>query len=358
MCVKCMVGPAVNGLSVRTVFWNMDVEYMRVTAKQVAERAGVSVSAVSRTFTKGASVAPATRSRILNVAEVLGYQPNAMARSLMTGRTALIGLVSNNFNNPAFMEIFDLFTRRLQDHGLRPLLVNLSDDTDPQKAVAMLQQYNVDGVIVASSTLPPAFITGCLAAHIPTIHAFGKTTPGNPVHVVSADNLQGGRLAAEVILRHGYRRIAFLGGPLAASSTEERLSGFRAGLQQHKLAPASEVFANNYSHGEGQALMQAILADHSIEAVFCGDDLLAMGALDACRDMHRTVPGDMGILGFNDIAMAAWSAYDLSTIRQPIAEIIVAAVELSIQLVSNREVAVASRHFACTAILRDTLRQL
>jgi DNA-binding LacI/PurR family transcriptional regulator len=331
---------------------------MRVTAKQVADHAGVSLSAVSRAFTTGASVAPATRRRILETAEALGYQPNAMARSLMTGRTALIGLVSDNFNNPAFMEIFDLFTRRLQDHGLRPLLVNLSDDTDPQKAVAMLQQYSVDGVIVASSTLPPTFIAGCHAAHIPTVHAFGQTALGNQVHVVSADNLQGGWLAAEVMLQHGYSRIAFLGGPSSASSTADRLHGFRAGLQLRDLAPMCEVFARHYSYAEGYALMQTILADRRVEAVFCGDDLLAMGALDACRDKGRTVPDDLGILGFNDIAMATWSAYGLSTIRQPIAEIIVAAVELSIQLVADRELAMASRQFACTAILRNTLRHL
>ena len=110
----------------------------------------------------------------MKAAAALGYQPNVMARSLMTGRTELVGLASNNFDNPAFMEIFDLFTRRLQDRGLRPLLVNLSGNSDPEMAVAMLRQYNVDGVIVASSTISPAFISGCIAANIPLVHAFGK----------------------------------------------------------------------------------------------------------------------------------------------------------------------------------------
>src|SRR5580700_3345322 len=139
----------------------------RVTAKEVAELAGVSISAVSRTFTKDASVSPKTREKVLAATRSLGYQPNVLARSLMTGRTKLIGLVSNNFDNPAFMEIFDLFTRRLQQHGLRPLLANLSGGARTDVALEMLLQYSVDGVIVASSTLQPRFAEACAEAGLP-----------------------------------------------------------------------------------------------------------------------------------------------------------------------------------------------
>ncbi len=328
-----------------------------VTARQVADRAEVSISAVSRAFTIGASVAPATQRKILKAAEALGYQPNVMARSLMTGRTELIGLVSNNFDNPAFMEIFDLFTRRLQDHGLRPLLANLSGNSDPEKAIAMLRQYNVDGVIVASSTVSPAFIEGCLAAQIPLVHAFGRNSGKPSIHIVGADNLQGGRVAAQVLLDHGYREVAFLGGPRSASSTADRLKGFRAGLRKMDLEPVIEVFADSYSHENGRQVMQQLLAENKFEVVFCGDDILAMGALDACKESGKSVPNDIGILGFNDIAMASWAAYALSTIRQPIAEIIVAAVELSIKLVSDQQLTPQAKLFACEPVLRGTLRQ-
>lgn len=275
----------------------------------------------------------------------------------MTGRTELIGLVSNNFDNPAFMEVFDLFTRRLQEHGLRPLLANLTGNPDPEQAIAMLRQYNVDGVIIASSTVSPAFIEGCRAAGIPLVHAFGQATGKPSIHTVGAENEQGGRLAAQVLLDHGYRRLAFLGGPRSASSTIDRLRGFRAGLKDKGHTPTVEVFANSYSHGDGQLVMQKLLAGTSIDAVFCGDDILAMGAMDACKACSRSVPDDIGILGFNDIAMAAWAAYDLSTIRQPIADIIVAAVELAIRLVSDQHLPLEARLFACEPVLRGTLRK-
>jgi len=106
---------------------------MTATLKDVAVKAGVSTSAVSRTFTPGASVSEKMRQRVEKAAKELGYSPNFLARSLTTRRTKLIGLVSNNFHNPIFLEIFDLFTRGLQDRGYRPLLVNLTDETDPHR---------------------------------------------------------------------------------------------------------------------------------------------------------------------------------------------------------------------------------
>jgi DNA-binding LacI/PurR family transcriptional regulator len=326
-----------------------------VTAQQVADVAGVSISAVSRAFTQGASVSARTINKVTIAAQALGYQPNIMARSLMTGRTELIGLVSNNFDNPAFMEIFDLFTRRLQDHGLRPLLANLSGDSDPDNAVAMLRQYNVDAVIIASSTVSKAFIDGCLSAGIPLVHAFGKPS-ASAIHIVGADNVQGGKLAAQTLFALGYGKLAFLGGPRTASSTVDRLKGFRVGLKTEGLVPVAEVFANSYSHEQGRLMMLSLLTDHSIDAVFCGDDILAMGALDACKEMGKSVPADIGILGFNDIAMASWAAYNLSTIRQPIADIIVTAVKQSIKLVADHRLKPKPQRFACEVVLRGTLR--
>ena len=147
---------------------------MATTLRDVAERAGVSRSAVSRTFTPGASVSDKTRQLVTKAANELGYHPNALASSLTTGRTKLIGMVLNNFHNPLFLEVFDLFTRGLQAKGLRPLMVNLTDETDPQHSVRMLKQYSVDGVVLASSTLPASFAEAFRDADMPIVHSFGK----------------------------------------------------------------------------------------------------------------------------------------------------------------------------------------
>ena len=330
----------------------------RTTAREVAKRAGVSISAVSRTFTEGASVSARTRARVLAAAAALDYQPNVLARSLMTRRTDLIGLVSNNFANPAFMEVFDLFTLRLQQRGRRPLLANLSAGEETARALDMLLQYNVDGAIVASSTLPPAFLEACLGAKLPVVLAFGKFRGKQAINMVGVDDVQGGRLAGKLLLDHGYRRIAFLGGPRTATSTRGRLKGLRYALRKAGLRLVSETFGPAYSHAAGIDNMRALLRLGGIDAAFCGDDILAIGALDACRKAGVDVPGEIGIVGFNDIAMAAWPAYNLTTIRQPIGDITVAAVEMLLALVDQPDRPVQARSFPCEAVVRGTLRSL
>jgi DNA-binding LacI/PurR family transcriptional regulator len=328
----------------------------RVTAKEVAELAGVSVSAVSRTFTAGASVSPETRKKVLAATQTLGYYPNALARSLMTGRTELIALISNNFDNPLFMEIFDLFTRRLQQRGRRPLLANLSGGARTDVALEMLLKYSVDGVIVASSTLPLRFNEQCAEAGMPVVQAFGRPSSSASGNIVGCDNLQGGWLAGEMLRERGYRNIAFLGGPQAATSTEDRLRGLRDSLATAGLAPCAVVYGHSYCHEAGFTLMKQLLRNGGIDAVFCGDDVLAMGAIDACREAGVGVPRDLGVIGFNNMAMAAWPAYDLTTIHQPVADIIVTAVELVLGIIDQSAQGTGARLFECTAIERSTLK--
>jgi DNA-binding LacI/PurR family transcriptional regulator len=329
----------------------------RATIREVAELAGVSTSAVSRSFTAGASVSAETRHKVLAATRTLGYRPNALARSLMTRRTELIGLVANNFDNPVFMEIFDLFTRRLQLRGRRPLLANLSEAGGSEAALEMLLQYSVDGVIVASSTLPRQFVQSCSEAHLPVVHVFGRNDGGKlPVHIVSPDNVQGGSLAGDVLRERGYRKIAFLGGPQSATSTEDRLQGLLQSLARGGLKPAAIVYGQSYTHAAGVTIMRQLLREGGIDAVFCGDDNLGMGAIDACREAGVDVPRDIGVIGFNDMAIAAWPGYNLTTIRQPTADIITAAVELVLTIVEKPIKRPVIRLFDCRAIIRGTLK--
>jgi DNA-binding LacI/PurR family transcriptional regulator len=221
----------------------------------------------------------------------------------------------------------------------------------------MILQYNVDGVIVASSMLPPQFAEACAEAGLPVVQAFGRPGAAANVHVVGADNVQGGRLAGRLLTERGYRRIAFLGGPATATSTEDRLRGFRQSLKRAGIAPVSIVFAASYAHEAGAERMRELLADTTIDAVFCGDDILAMGAIDACRDAGIRVPRDLGIIGFNDFAMAAWPAYRLTTIRQPIPDIIVAAVDMVLDIVDATGPREKMHVFRCVPAIRGTLRE-
>lgn len=330
---------------------------MAVTLKDVALRAGVSRSAVSRTFTQGASVSPRTRAKVEKAAAELGYSPNALASSLTTGRTKLIGLVSNNFRNPLFLEVFDGFTRSLQERGLRPLLVNLTDETDPENSLRLLRQYSVDGVIVASSTLPADFALAFHDAGIPVVHSFGRATAAPKVHVVGIDNVACGRMAARALLERGYRRLGFLGGPRHATSTIDRQQGFVAEATAAG-AELTQSHAAAYSFDAGRAAMLALLPDLQAEAWFCGDDVLSLGALSALAEAGLDVPGDVGVIGLNDMEMAGWESVNLTTIRQPVREIVESSIALVVDAIEDPARPPEARLFDCEVIARGTLRPL
>jgi DNA-binding LacI/PurR family transcriptional regulator len=296
------------------------------------------------------------RAKVEEAAAELGYTPNALASSLTTGRTRLIGLVSNNFHNPIFLEVFDLFTRGLQERGLRPLLVNLSDETDPANSVSMLRQYSVDGVVVASSTLTPEFSRAFKEAGIPVVHSFGRQSSAPQVHVVGIDNVECGRMAATELIERGYRRVAFLGGPESATSTQDRLSGFKSVVESHAAVEASYSFATGYSFRAGRCEMQRLIAHSPKEAYFCGDDVLSIGALSAIADAGLSVPEDIGIIGLNDMEMAGWENINLTTIRQPVKQIIRSSIELVVAMLDEPDRYPEARLFPSEVIERGTLR--
>lgn len=331
---------------------------MAVTLKEVAERAGVSRSAVSRTFTDGASVSDKMRRKVEKAARELGYSPNALASSLTTGRTKLIGLVSNNFHNPIFLEVFDLFTRGLQDRGLRPLLVNLSEETDPENSVRMLRQYSVDGVVVASSTLPPLFAKAFRDAGVPVVHSFGRYSSAPQVHVVGIDNVECGRMAARTLVERGYTKVGFMGGPETATSTQDRHEGFMSEMARHPEVETSDSFAEAYSFEAGRAEMLRLVKAGPAQAYFCGDDVLSIGALSAIRDSGLRVPEDIGLIGLNDMEMARWQNIDLTTIHQPIRQIVSSSIELMVAMLNEPDRYPEARIFPCSVVERGTLRPL
>ena len=332
---------------------------MPVTLKDVAKSAGVSRSAVSRTFTDGASVSDTMRQRVEKAALELGYTPNALASSLTTGRTRLIGLVSNNFHNPIFLQVFDLFTRGLQERGLRPLLVNLTDEIDPKHSLKMLRQYSVDGVVVASSTLPPTFSQAFRDAGMPVVHSFGRQSSAPQVHVVGIDNVDSGRIAARELAERGYQRVAFLGGPADATSTQDRFHGFMSELQRFSNVSVSHSNAKAYSFDAGRYEMLRLLDTPEIEvadAYFCGDDVLSIGALSAIKDRGFSVPDDIGVIGLNDMEMSGWESIDLTTIRQPIQQIVQSSIELIEIMLDDPDRYPEARLFPSTVTERSTLR--
>jgi DNA-binding LacI/PurR family transcriptional regulator len=211
-------------------------------------------------------------------------------------------------------------------------------------------------VIVASSTLPSSFAESFRNAGMPVVHAFGRHTLSPPVHVVGIDNIACGRMAAQALIARGYRRVAFLGGPASATSTQDRAAGFLGALQDHPGITVTASYATAYTYDAGRTEMARLLPLGPAQAYFCGDDLLAVGALDAIRQAGLSVPGDIGLIGLNDMEMARWQIIGLTTIRQPVAQIIDAAIDLVVATIENPDRHPEIRLFPCRVIDRQTLR--
>ena len=331
---------------------------MAVTLKDVAEMAGVSRSAVSRTFTEGASVSDKVRLKVMEASAILGFHPNALASSLTTGRTKLIGVVSDNFHNPIFLEVFDLITKGLQERGLRTLLVNLSNEVDPANSVRMLRQYSVDGVIVASSTLPVSFAEAFQTAGVPVVHLFGRHSVQPKVHTVGIDNFAAGQMAAQTLIARGYDTIGFMGGPETATSTQDRYAGFLSELRAHPNVAHIVTYAKAYSFAAGRAEMLRLIAAGPAQAYFCGDDVLSIGALSAAETAGLSVPNQIGFIGLNDMEMAHWANINLTTIHNPIKQVVASSVELVVAMLLNPTQRPEAVLFLGRVVERGTLRPL
>ena len=328
----------------------------RASAADVAREAGVSVSAVSRAFTPGASISARMRNRVLAAAEKLDYVPNAMARSLMTQRTHLVGVILSNFSNPIYLTVLGYFTRMLQQRGLRMLLLNVSPDDDLEAAANMIMQYGIDALVVSAGAVSPLITDKCIKRNIPLV-AFARSPRGSRLHVVCADNVAGGRIAARQLIDAGHRNFGMIAGPRAASTSADRMKGFQAELQEAglDLGPVEFTEAYTYEHGL-DAARRLFKAPELPTALFCANDTLAFGALDHVRhERHLSVPDDLSIIGFDDINLAAAKAYDLSTVRQPMEEMVAEAVNIVERNVLSEQVKWEKRLFSCTYVQRATV---
>jgi DNA-binding LacI/PurR family transcriptional regulator len=331
--------------------------YKHITQKEVATKAGVSLSAVSRTFTEGASVAPLTKKKVMEAAKSLGYKPNILAQSLMTNRTRLIGIVNSNFENPFIIQVFDLVTRELQARNYRCLFENLTEQCDPEVVLERLLQYRVDGVLFISSVLPTVFAEVCTKAKLPSAIMFGRGHVNGLINTITTDNYGGAAIGAELLLAANYKKIAFLGGPENATTTIDRKQSLINTLKENGQSLVTIKHCDVYSYDDGRVKSLELLQEFpEIDAIFCGDDILAIAAIDSAKELGRKCPKDIGILGFNDMPMASWGAYNLTTIKQPIHQMVSAAVDIIISQIENPQRGIETRILTCKAVERGTLK--
>lgn len=286
------------------------------TSHDVARLAGVSQATVSRALS-GGSVSAETREKILEAARAVGYVPNLGARAMKTGRVNTVGVVVADLKNPFYPEILDALTSYLDAAGQKVTLWN-SDGPGNDAALEAINAGSVDGVIFTTVTEASTPLRAALTAHKPVV-LINRTVETLGCDQVSSDNVVGGGTVADHFLAGGRRDIAFIGGPSSASTARERLEGFcrRLADADVRLRP-DRTLTGPFSHDFGfSAATRLLRADNPPDAIFCSNDLIAFGALDAARACGVSVPDELWVVGYDDIAMSAWPAFDLTTIHQP-----------------------------------------
>lgn len=296
----------------------------KVTAKDVADRAGVSKWTVSRAFVEGSLVAPKVRERILAIAADMGYTPNLLARSLSTRSTRLIALVVDELGNPNQLRVLNEATRQVQALGYSTLLLNLCTEYSPAEAVRLADQFQVDGIVFLGTTLKRDLIElAQRIKHIPLVVIL-RNSGELGIKYVSTDGYRAGGEIADLFLDEGYRRIGYMAGPLSERTELRRMEGFRDRLQQAGMSLSLVLEAKHYRRTEGlrtlQRYLEATPHPDRIEALFCENDILAIGAIDALVATHSQ--RRIAIVGFDDIELASSPSFELTTFRQPIEHLV------------------------------------
>ena len=289
----------------------------KVTSVDVARRAGVSQSAVSRVFTPGASASAATAEKVRRAAAELGYRPNPVARSLITGRSRIIGVVVAYLENYFYPEALELLSRSLQAKGYHALVFMASQaDTDVDAVVEEFLDYRVDGIVAASVALGSDLAQRCRAAGVPIVF-FNRTQGGRAISSVTSDNRAGGRRVAEFLVAGGHRSIGYVAGWEGASTQRDREAGLREGLGAAGLDLHAREVGDFALEGAREAARRMFGSADPPDAVFVANDHMAFGVMDVLRaELGLDVPGDVSVVGYDDVPPAAWPAYGLTTVRQ------------------------------------------
>lgn len=329
----------------------------KITSLQVAQLAGVSQSAVSRVFTPGASASSKTIEKVKKAARELGYRPNMMARAMITGKSRIIGLIVAYLDNQFYPVALERLSNALQAQGYHILVFTVSND--PSQVAGVLEDlldYQVDGIITASVGMDGNLTAQCEAAGIPVV-MFNRGQDETAISAVTSANVAGGRKVAQHLIDCGYQRIAHISGWEGSSTGRDRYAGFLAGLASANMVPHAVMDGKYDRDTAAAAARQMMDAASPPDAIFVGNDHMAFAVMDTLRgEMGLSVPNDVAVVGYDDVPLAAWAAYDLTTVRQPVNQMVQAAVDQLLAQIADADIAARKIEIDGPLIQRGTTK--
>lgn len=331
----------------------------KVTSAQVASLAGVSQSAVSRVFTPGASVSAKTAIKVREAAESLGYRPNVLARSLITGKSRIIGLVVGYLDNQFYPDVLERLSNALKAEGYHVLVFMASRTSgNIDKVLEEILDYQVDGILLAAVSMSSELAHRCRGAGVPVV-LFNRTQDDDHLSSITSDNVAGGRKIAEHLLHCGYQRIGYIAGWEGASTQRDREQGFQEGLRAAGVSLHAREVGDFHFELAQEAARKMFSGGDRPDAVFVCNDHMAFAVMDVLRsELGLGVPEDVAVVGYDDVPVAAWAAYNLTTVRQPAGRMVEATVQTLMDQITEPDAPPCRTSFDGPLIVRGTTRQI
>ncbi len=296
----------------------------RVTSVEVAAAAGVSQATVARTFSSPHKVADTSRAKVHEAASALGYVPNAIARSLKSQRTNIVGAVVPA-RGEYWQHLIAEISQQLAEQGSQMLLFTFAKPSEVASVVQSLRQYRVDGVLLASSFIDHDSIVDVAGLGIPAV-AFNHPEALDVTASVSVDNVAGAAALADHLIETDHQTVAFVGGDPDTGSDRLRYRGASNRLREHGIV-CPYIPAGGFDYDSGYAIAESLLrhfggGDGLPDALMIAGDELAFGVMDGLSKLGVSVPNDVSVTGFDGLPQASWAGFDLTTLVQPAEELI------------------------------------
>jgi DNA-binding LacI/PurR family transcriptional regulator len=310
----------------------------KVTSLQVAKKAGVSQSAVSRVFTPGASASRATIDKVKKAANDLGYRPNVLARAMVSGKSRIIGVVVAYLENQFYPEALERLSNSLQAQGYHVLIFMAGKNMQSLDGVVEeILDYQVDGIVAASVAMSSTLAERCKFAGVPMV-LFNRSQDLPSMSAVTSDNIAGGRKVAEFLISGNHKKIGYISGWEGASTQRDREAGFISCLANSGFTLHNRQ-VGNFVMEEAKEATRKMFSSDPPDAVFVANDHMALAVMDTLRyELGLKIPQDVSVIGYDDVPASAWPAYDLTTVRQPVNKMVQETVEILIEKINNTEI--------------------
>ncbi|RJG01461.1 LacI family DNA-binding transcriptional regulator [Noviherbaspirillum sedimenti] len=327
-----------------------------VTAHEVARLAGVSQSAVSRTYTEGASVSPDTREKVMLAAKQLGYRPNLVARSLITGRSNIVGVTIPSLSNPFYSELLEALAEGFGEIGYRIMLFTTNPDRNSDPVLEEVLRYRVDALVLVASNLSSHFADECQQIGLPVV-LLNRKTNSKMASSVTGENKSGATQIAAFLAASDHQRFAYIAGLENSSTNRDREKAFTDYLQEHGYATPIRVVGNYTAAGAVSATRELLNRKNRPDAIFCANDQMALAAINVARtEFNLAVGSQISVVGFDDSELAGWPIFGLTTYAQPVRLMVGRVVDIVKEALGDKGMAPVHETVKGRLVVRESAR--